>query len=128
MKPPFVITPEAEAHITERAASSPESVLVPTLHEVGGYEIQSKEGKILERYFGEHYVLSFYRPDQRPNRIMFAIGGHSISIVPETLKKLENTVLDLIETEVGYPEPFKIKRKLLKQKIEPEHSPKPLPP
>ena len=90
---PFAIAPDAAGYLRERLANpleAQEPALISVLAQGEG------SGEPTRWWFqGEHFMVGYYDFGQRPEAQHIELLGHQVSIIPETLQRLNGRTLKL---------------------------------
>ena len=90
---PFQISPDAQAYIRDCLIPQPgrEAALVQTFT----LEARDRRGRVFMRVPGEFFTVGYYDPGQRPETEHIDMFGVPVSIIPQTLERLQGRTLEL---------------------------------
>ena len=99
MKPPFTVSSDAERYIRGSLEYAPPEGMEPLLTCAFRRKVRDKDGRLVERFDAEHYVLGSSQPSEHVGYTRYKLFGHTIALHPDTAAKLQGKVLIMRRTD-----------------------------
>jgi hypothetical protein len=99
VKLPFTFSSDGERYVREYIAREPPLGMEASLNASPRMTVRDKDGRLTQRFEGEHYFFGFSPPSKHTDHIHFDLFGRRVAIHSKTVEVLRGKQFTVVQSE-----------------------------